>query len=237
MHSDRAANLNSEELRSFLEKNGVKKTRTTSYNPQGNGQCERYNGVIWKQVRVKLARRHLSERSWADVLPDALADLRFLRNTVTGVSPHKLMFGWERRVAFKVQPQLSRVQSADSSDEAICDIEPRKRALWKNGANELIEVEVVRDVNPWLVRVRFRSGREEMVSKRRLAPLPPLPVWVPDLIPEPAPPDVPPPLPDVPPPLPVCVPDLIPEPAPPDVPPETRTRSGRIVKKPDRLNL
>ena len=32
--------------KSWLHTHGVSTSRTTSYNPRDNGQCERYNGVI-----------------------------------------------------------------------------------------------------------------------------------------------------------------------------------------------
>ena len=46
VHSDRGASFMSRELCEFLSSKGVASSRTTSYNPEGDGQAERCNGVI-----------------------------------------------------------------------------------------------------------------------------------------------------------------------------------------------
>jgi len=45
------------ELRQFLMSKGIACSRTTSYNPQGNGQADGYNGSIWKTIAVALKSR------------------------------------------------------------------------------------------------------------------------------------------------------------------------------------
>ena len=47
VHSDRGSSYMSEELQVFLTEKGVATSRTTGYNPERNGQAERYNGIIW----------------------------------------------------------------------------------------------------------------------------------------------------------------------------------------------
>ena len=49
----------SRELHEFLSSKGVASSRTTSYNPEGNGQAERCNGVIWKAVTMSLKSKNL----------------------------------------------------------------------------------------------------------------------------------------------------------------------------------
>ncbi|GFV79415.1 retrovirus-related Pol polyprotein from transposon opus [Trichonephila clavipes] len=46
IHSDRGSSFMSHELKSFLTSQGIATSRTTPYNPAGNGQVERYNGII-----------------------------------------------------------------------------------------------------------------------------------------------------------------------------------------------
>ena len=52
VHSDRGGAFISKNFINFLHKWGVRPSRTTSYHPEGNGQCERYNGVIWNTVQL-----------------------------------------------------------------------------------------------------------------------------------------------------------------------------------------
>lgn len=60
----------SRELREFLSSKGVALSRTSSYKPEGNGQAERCNGVIWKAVATSLRSKNLPLKNWQDVLPD-----------------------------------------------------------------------------------------------------------------------------------------------------------------------
>ena len=51
IHSNRGSNLViSEELKTFLNSRGIACSKTSRYNPRGNGQAERYNGIIWKSI-------------------------------------------------------------------------------------------------------------------------------------------------------------------------------------------
>jgi len=53
------------------------------YNAHGNGQCERYNGIIWSAVRLASASRKLAVTQWECVLLDALHSIRSLLCTAT----------------------------------------------------------------------------------------------------------------------------------------------------------
>ena len=44
----------SQELKDFLHNKGIATSRTTSYNPAGNGQVERLNGTIWQAITFAL---------------------------------------------------------------------------------------------------------------------------------------------------------------------------------------
>ena len=60
IHSDRGSAFLSQELKEFLTRRGVATSKTTPYHPSGNGQCERYNGIIWKSVLLAKKRQILS---------------------------------------------------------------------------------------------------------------------------------------------------------------------------------
>ena len=49
VHSDQGPSLISEEVKTFLHSRRVATSRTSSYNPKGNGQVERYNGLCGRQ--------------------------------------------------------------------------------------------------------------------------------------------------------------------------------------------
>ena len=61
----------SNQVKHFLHGKGVCTSKTTPFNPQDNGQIERYNGIIWKSVTLALKTRKLPTTQWEIVLPDA----------------------------------------------------------------------------------------------------------------------------------------------------------------------
>ena len=83
VHSDRGAAFTSDSMKSFLVAHGIGSSFTTPYNPRGNGQCERYNGIIWQTVKLALASKGLDTSHWEIVLPDALHSIRSLLCTAT----------------------------------------------------------------------------------------------------------------------------------------------------------
>ena len=156
VHSDRGRSLISEELKTFLNSRGVATSRTSAYNPQGNGQVERYNGIIWKTVSLALESRGLSQSNWEHVLPDALHSIRSLLCTATNSTPHERLFNYARR--------SSSGQSApswlSSGDRAYL----RKHVRQSKYDPMLEEVEVL-DVNPQYAHVKLPSATESTVRK------------------------------------------------------------------------
>lgn len=59
VHSDRGTAFMSDELKAFLLSRRIATSRTTAFNPQGNGQAERYNGIIWQTVSLALRSNNL----------------------------------------------------------------------------------------------------------------------------------------------------------------------------------
>ena len=54
IHSDRGSSFISREIKEYLSQKGIATSRSTLYHPTGNAQCERYNGIVWKSVRLAL---------------------------------------------------------------------------------------------------------------------------------------------------------------------------------------
>ncbi|GFT20644.1 retrovirus-related Pol polyprotein from transposon 17.6 [Trichonephila clavipes] len=83
IHSDRRSSFMSHELKSFLTSQGIATSRTTPYNPAGNGQVERYNGTIWKTIQLALRSNSLKTEQWKGVIQTALHSIRSLLCTAT----------------------------------------------------------------------------------------------------------------------------------------------------------
>ena len=97
IHSDRWSSFQSYELKSWLLSHGVATSQTTSYNPRGNGQCEKYNDIIWKAILGASKSRKLPVTHWELVMTDALHSIRSLLCSSINCTPHERMFRHTRR--------------------------------------------------------------------------------------------------------------------------------------------
>lgn len=161
IHSDRGAQFLSAELKTFLHTRGVATSRTTSYNPQGNGLTERYNGIIWKAVLLSLKSRNLPVSQWETVLPDALHSIRSLLCTSTNATPHERFFNFPRTSTSGVT--LPSWLTTPGSVLLKRHVRPHK-------ADPLVDEVQLLEANPNYAHVRYPDGRETTVSLRHLAP-------------------------------------------------------------------
>ena len=92
IHSDQGRNFESSLVREICKLYGIKKTRTTPYYPEGNGQTERFNRTLCSMIRSLDPDRR---RKW----PELIQQLVFLYNCTphgtTGLSPYRLLYGRE----------------------------------------------------------------------------------------------------------------------------------------------
>ena len=160
VHSDRGAVFMSQELRSFLTSKGVCSSRTTSFNPSGNGQAEKYNGTVWKAITMALKSRNLPLKFWQNVLPDALHSIRSLLCTATNETPHERIFNFPRK-------------STTGSSVPTWLAQPGPVLLKRhvrNKSDPLVDEVELLHANPHYAFVRFPNGRETSVATKHLAP-------------------------------------------------------------------
>ena len=90
LHSDQGRNFEGELIRELCAMYGVRKSRTTSYHPQGNGQTERFNHTLCSLIRSLAVTER---RRWPEALPHLLMVYNATPHRVTDLSPYELMFG------------------------------------------------------------------------------------------------------------------------------------------------
>jgi len=162
VHSDRGTSFMSDELKAFLRDKGIATSRTTPYNPQCNGQTERYNGIIMKTIELALRQHQLGIKSWEQMLPDALHSIRSLISTATMQTPHERFFTFQRRSS-----------TGHAVPSWLCQPGPvlLKRNVRHSKYEPLVDRVHLLEANPQYAHVRFPNGRETTVSIRHLAPV------------------------------------------------------------------
>ncbi|XP_045526419.1 uncharacterized protein LOC123715455 [Pieris brassicae] len=162
VHSDRGTAFLSVEVQEFLHVRGIATSRTTAYNPQGNGQVEKLNSTLWKTILLALKTKNLSVENWEQVLPQALHSIRSLLCTAINCTPHERMFRHPRR-----STNGTSVPSWLTNSGQVL----MKKFNRTNKYQPLVEeVELIHS-NPDFSYIRFPDGRETTVSNRHLAPL------------------------------------------------------------------
>ena len=161
IHSDRGTSFLSRELCNFLTEKGVATSRSTPYNPAGNGQVERYNGVIWRSITLALKSKNLPIENWQDVLPDVLHSMRSLLCTSTNATPHERFLMFSRRSS-----------SGCSIPTGLLSQQPvlLKKHNRVSKYDPMVEEVDLLDANSNYALVRFPNGRESTVSTKHLAP-------------------------------------------------------------------
>ena len=161
IHSDRGPQFMSGEVLEFLSKHGVVMTHSTPYHPQGNGQCEKENGVIWKAIRLALHSRNLLEGQWELVLNNAFHSIRFLLCTATNQTPHERLFSFPRKSSngYSLPTWLSQ-----PGPVLI------RKFVRNSKSDSLVEPISLINATPHYARVQYEDGREATVSTKDLAP-------------------------------------------------------------------
>ena len=161
LHSDQGACFMSYELKSWLHNMGIPTSKSTRYNPQGNGQVERLNRTFWQTVQLALRTKNLPLSHWQYVLPETLRAIRSLLCTVTNCTPHERMFMHTRK-SFNGISLPSWVKPG-----------PMYVKRHNRSKNDLLveEAELI-EANSHDAHVRLMDGKEISVSLRGLAPNP-----------------------------------------------------------------
>ena len=91
-HSDQGRNFESAVISEMCKLLGIKKTRTTPYNPKSDGFVERFNRTLIQLVSVLVDP---SQSDWDLMIPYAMMAYRSSVQESTGESPSMMMFGRE----------------------------------------------------------------------------------------------------------------------------------------------
>ena len=105
IHTDQGRNFQSEVVREICKLFGIRQSRTSPYQPEGNGQCERMNRSIITMLRTLCSE---DKSQWPIHLPKLIHAYNCTPHKTTGFSPFFLMFGREENLPVDTQMGLSR---------------------------------------------------------------------------------------------------------------------------------
>ena len=99
LHSDQGANFESTIIKELCAMAGVTKSRTTPYNPSGNGITEHMNRTLLGMLgTLQPDQKH----DWKARINHLVHAYNCCRHDTTGYSPYQLMFGRQPRLAVDV---------------------------------------------------------------------------------------------------------------------------------------
>ena len=99
LHSDQGANLCSDVIEKLCELLSIRRTQTSAYHPQGNGQVERMNRTL-KDMLAKMVNDN--QTNWDTELQKAVFAYRISINETTGFTPFLVNFGRSPRLPIDV---------------------------------------------------------------------------------------------------------------------------------------
>ena len=108
--TDQGPGFESDLFAELLSITNTEKIRTTSYHPQTNGQCERFNSTLMNMLGTMSESQ---KKDWKSHLLTMCHAYNSTQHAVTGYSPHYLMFGRHPRIPLDYQMGIDRDNLSD----------------------------------------------------------------------------------------------------------------------------
>ena len=128
LHSDCAANFESQLIAELCLIMGVEKSNTTAFHPQGNSRCERVNRTVLDMLSKYLSDNH---SEWDKHLPLLMLGYRAQVHRSVGYSPFYLMFGREPRLPVDSELDAPHVVRSKSAAEYVDDLRAGLRDAYR----------------------------------------------------------------------------------------------------------
>ena len=111
LHSDQGRNFESLLISELCKLYNIRKSRTTAYYPEGNGQCERFNRALHDLLRTLSPSQ---KKRWPEHLQELVFAYNCTIHSTTGFTPFFLMHG--RHPRLPIDSLLSLDSDMESGD-------------------------------------------------------------------------------------------------------------------------
>ena len=134
IHSDQGRNFESQLVQELCRLYGVKKSRTTPYHAQGNGQCERFYRMVHDLLGTLSPDK---KRGWPGKLPELVCMYNCTPHSSTGFPPYYLMFAREPRIPIDALLSVEHDSGKDGSSNWLAMHHERLRDAWETVGERL----------------------------------------------------------------------------------------------------
>ena len=118
LHSDQGRDFESRVIRELCSLLEIKKSRTTPYHPQGNGQCERFNQTLLGLLGTLEDEK---KENWRSHVAPLVHAYNCTRSEATGLSPYLLMFGREPHLPIDLRMGVAPVSEGPMSHQRYAE--------------------------------------------------------------------------------------------------------------------
>ena len=124
--TDQGRNFESHLVASMCQLFGIKKRRTTAYHPQTDGLYERFNAILKALLRMRVNQ---DKDDWDEQLPHALLAYRISKQSSTGVTPFKLLYGRDARLPLGIDKKEVKMKPTHGPAKYLEDLKKRQGHL------------------------------------------------------------------------------------------------------------
>ena len=148
LHSDQGRNFESKLITEICKRFNIRKSRTTPYHPEGNGQCERFNRTLFGLLR------QLSEEKghkWHLHLGSITAIYNSTPHSQSGYSPYLLMFGRDPRLPLDLWEEEYEKKGKSMEEDWLENCFKIQKNSWELARENLL--------NNWTKKNKSRLGK------------------------------------------------------------------------------
>ena len=183
VHTDQGTNFQSRLFREMCALMGVKKTRTTAFHPQSDGQVENFNKTLGTMIAAFVTE---NQKTWDRDLAVLMMAYRATPHESTKMTPNMLMLGREVSMPLDIQiglaPEMETQEETEYAEELRIRLENAYLAARENLGVSAERQKRYYDLKAldqpysigdlaWLINKSRRKGRCPKLQKKWLGPV------------------------------------------------------------------